>query len=575
VISGDLDTVKLLVDKGAKLDAADVKGITPTKLAIDNHKNDIASYLISHGSMPMTLSLAVRFGSDQDISNQLSTGADINSFDDLGYSPLHYAAENGRVSAISLLLDKGAKIDILGSKYAVTPLWCAASAGQTSAVQALLDKGANISVTGQVSDPLTAAVQNGSVDIVNLLVSHGDSLSSGKGLLALAIKNSNKAMIGYLIQNNVNINAPDIMGETPVNCAVQSDNVDALTQLLNAGATVSAADVTAASRKATSDIFNLVFPKAQSNKSIKMFGGGSLNLLHNAARAGNADIVQTLLSNGGDVDINSKDAFGNTPLQYAVKGDHVDAAKDLLTNKADIKVKDSNKLSVLDYAVQGGDLQMAQLLLDNGADLSSDSTLDDAVSYSDSDIAKLLLSKGYKAPVIHANNQKAIQDILNSENPDAIDHFISDDPAITPHDAMSQLLQAEVEHHRSNVVRYLIQKDPSLSSIYSAAILGQEKSISDYIASTKDVNSGENTSQGTPLHAAVISGNLDVVNTLLNNGADVNAIDDADLTPLHVAVIEGQEPIVKTLIAHHAKIDAKDMIGATPLQGQHLLGTIS
>ena len=53
---------------------------------------------------------------------------DVSAQDELGYTALHYAAENGHVVASQLLLDAGADIDVRNNNQD-TPLHAAAFSG--------------------------------------------------------------------------------------------------------------------------------------------------------------------------------------------------------------------------------------------------------------------------------------------------------------------------------------------------------------------------------------------------------------------------------------------------------------
>jgi len=72
----------------------------------------------------------------------IKKGADINK---PGWAPLHYAATNGHLAVMQLLLDNYAYIDA-SSPNGTTPLMMAAHYGTVEAVKLLLDAGADVSI---------------------------------------------------------------------------------------------------------------------------------------------------------------------------------------------------------------------------------------------------------------------------------------------------------------------------------------------------------------------------------------------------------------------------------------------
>lgn len=72
-------------------------------------------------------------------------GADVNK---TGWTPLHYAASNGHVEVIKLLLENYAYIDA-ESPNSSTPLMMASMYGSPEAVKLLLDEGADLSLKNQ------------------------------------------------------------------------------------------------------------------------------------------------------------------------------------------------------------------------------------------------------------------------------------------------------------------------------------------------------------------------------------------------------------------------------------------
>jgi ankyrin repeat protein len=75
------------------------------------------------------------------------------------------------------------------------------------------------------------------------------------------------------------------------------------------------------------------------------------------------------------------------------------------------------------------------------------------------------------------------------------------------------------------------------------------------------------------LHAACYSNNLDVVVAALDGGADVNSTNNRfAITPLHVAIMKGHVDVVQLLINRGANIFAVDTDGRSAL---HLAFSLS
>jgi ankyrin repeat protein len=70
-------------------------------------------------------------------------GADVNQPNKHGFTPLHIAAENGHVGAISVLIEKlGIKVN-QASNSGRSPIFCAAREGHLEVVKALIEFGAD------------------------------------------------------------------------------------------------------------------------------------------------------------------------------------------------------------------------------------------------------------------------------------------------------------------------------------------------------------------------------------------------------------------------------------------------
>ncbi len=83
------------------------------------------------------------------------------------------------------------------------------------------------------------------------------------------------------------------------------------------------------------------------------------------------------------------------------------------------------------------------------------------------------------------------------------------------------------------------------------------------IEHVKDINS--KSGYGTPLMAATVKKNSNLVKLLLENNANPNLTDQNNSTALHFSVIFNQQEIIELLMKHKANPNIKDNRGNTAL----------
>ena len=162
---------QLLIDASVNLEQGDQQGATALHWSI---KTDYDGLLNTNSSRNASLS-ANRVLPDFDAITKLllDKGANVNATDREGRSPLHEAARKDRPKAAELLIDRNADPDIK-DKQGRTPLHDAVLSSKTRITEILIEKGANPDIKDkQGRTPLHDAVLNSKTRITKVLIAKG------------------------------------------------------------------------------------------------------------------------------------------------------------------------------------------------------------------------------------------------------------------------------------------------------------------------------------------------------------------------------------------------------------------
>ena len=128
---------------------------------------------------------------------------------------------------------------------------------------------------------------------------------------------------------------------------------------------------------------------------------------------------------------------------------------------------------------------------------------------------------------------------------------------------------------RTDRVQELIKSDRSLASAWSpdgftplhfAGFFGQENSARTLLENGADPNAvAKNAMKVAPLHSAAAGHNVNIVRLLREHGAAPNARQQRGWTPIHEAAQSGDSDMVELLLKHGADPAAKNDAGVTAL----------
>ena len=429
--------VKILMLNGAEIDTKDFHGKEPLHYAAENGDVELVDLILSKGHSKI-------------IAMLLKVGADVKAQDNLGKTALHYAAQKGHLKCVELLLSN--KYNNLGG--------------------VMLSKGVEVDVLDKNgATPFFYSVIGGFFDVAKLLVSNGADIN---------VKTKN--------------------GDTPIMAAARNGNKSVCDFLISLGA----------------DVFS-------KNK----FGNDAFLI---SAKNGNIDLLKILIDMGIDVNIVNKE--GKNALLLAIEKNHTKTTEFLVNSKIDLNHTDNKGYFPLLMCVIHGNVKVFRLLLEKGAALDISAENNEEILYA----------------AARYGNFRIFKMVMKRYNKFDKDSIISKNALITA-----------AKNGHLNIVKTLVKsgvpvdvRDKYSNTLLHIACLNGYEPIVNYLVECQlDVNS-VNDAKETPLHKAAEYGrSTKIVLTLLDLGADLEAEDVNKKNPLNIASKKTQFNVFEILLKNN------------------------
>eukprot|EP00057_Strongylocentrotus_purpuratus_P015130 XP_011669604.1 PREDICTED: ankyrin repeat domain-containing protein 50-like [Strongylocentrotus purpuratus] len=282
--NGHLDVTKYLISRGAEAKKGDNDGKTALHLAAIKSHLDVIKYLISQGA---------------DV-NKVANDADAKKGDNDGKTALHIAAQEGHTDVTKYLISQGVEAK-KGDNDGKTALHIAAQEAEAK-------KGDNDGKTA-----LHIAAQEGHIDVTKYLINQGAEVNMGD-------------------RND---------GYTPMHIAASKDDLDIVKVLLEEGALVDVRDANGqtplhlSSKKGSANFCDFLAEHAKINGLLDHSDDEGLTAIHIATQNGHTSVVESLVSQGSSLNIQSHD--GKTCLHEAIiLSDHMSRKEETKSNPQQI-----------------------------------------------------------------------------------------------------------------------------------------------------------------------------------------------------------------------------------------------
>ncbi len=253
------------------------------------------------------------------------------------------------------------------------------------------------------------------------------------------------------------------------------------------------------------------------------------------------------------------DDSASTRFYHAIRGNDLAGLQSLVREGADVNIRDRRGETPLLYAAVVGSPDAMNFLIASGADVNAQNEFGaTALIWSATDLAKVKLLVEHGARVNNATRR-----------------------------GRTALLIAAMSDSSAEIVRYLLAhgadvqaRDFLKTTTLRAATLGNDtETIRMMIDAGVDVNAADLPGITPLMMAAGWNGNLAAVKMLLSKGANVNGVsrpvmglpsrngpsEFGNLTALLMAAPFGPPELIKTLLDAGADVNARDVRGMTPL----------
>lgn len=435
--------------------------------------------------------------------------------------------------------------------------------------------------------------------------------------LVQAVKNGDKAAAAALLQQKVDVNAPEADGTTALHWAVRADDAAMVDKLIAMGANVKVTNrygVTPLYLASLNGSAPMLEKLLKAGADANAVGNEGETPLMTAAHTGNVEAAKVLMAHGAVVD--SKEGWkGQTALMWATAQNHPDMVKELIAHGADVNARSNvvkwerqqsaeprekwmplGGFTPLMFAAREGCAACVPILARAGGDVNvtdpdgytplifslMNGHYDAAIALLDSKADPNLAHKSGVTPLYAAVDAHTMPE-SNRPSPKEVDNDATSFDAIQSLVAHGANVNAQLKSQQPYRTK-LDRGDDTMLGAGTTPLVRAAKAADASVVKFLLEKGADPKLAGrggiTPLMAAAGVGTkeedttgrhktaadmIESIKLCLAAGVDINAVESTGRTALHGAALQGFDPVVQYLVEQGAKLDVKDRNGRTAL----------
>lgn len=515
------------------------------------------------------INAAVERGDEITLDQLLVCGVFANQSDDAGKTPLLRACERSDFRMVRQLLQKGTGVHSSDAKIQRgSPLATAALHGDIAIAKALLQHGANPQQKMAEGQPLLLwCIQNGRYIIADALLSHGADLHTtdrfGNNALAYALQYGRRSLADRMLALGADAGRPtnkEGAFTPPLIRCLQLEWLDLLPTLVKRGADLYATDHQGSTALDYASISHdparlLLVLNLHPDPNVTLADGRSLflwslsyeenfslgllekganpntadaeavSLLSHSIRQGKRKLCEALLARGASAKESATASNDKSPiLLRAMEQGWMELIEPLVKNGADINAVNAQGQNAAIAALEQGKVEAFQRLVRLGAQppqATWSTTLHEAVATAKLPKLRSLLAAGIRPDPATDDSLQLLQTALRQKDLSPLTILLEHQ---IQHDA---LFHQACEMGRLDILQLLEKNgfthDPLLDATYDH-----------------------------PLHAAVRSGNAELLHHLLQSPYNIHVLGIENQTPLVCAIARHRHEMVRLLLKYKA-----------------------